>query len=104
MFHSAHNPDATIRASLRSGTKVRRSKPAALLLSGLMLIAAIAPTPAASCDAERGEVCYERSAGDKAFEKDLAEVAALLHATKTKPVAVVTEALKPRPSRVEPRE
>jgi hypothetical protein len=46
MFHDTHHPDIAVRASRRAGSKVRHAKPLALLLSGLILIGAVAPATA----------------------------------------------------------
>jgi hypothetical protein len=51
MIHDSLHPDITVRASLWARSKVRRRTPAALLLSGLILIAAIAPAAATPANA-----------------------------------------------------
>jgi hypothetical protein len=55
MTHGAYHIDPTIRAPRRAEAKIRRRNPAALLLSGLTLIAAIAP-PATGA-AHEAKVC-----------------------------------------------
>jgi hypothetical protein len=64
MIHGSHHPDIAIRASLGGRWNARRPKPLALLMSGLILIAAIAPAAAerASCesDAERASIARQQ--------------------------------------------
>jgi hypothetical protein len=97
MSHSAHHVDATIRAPLCAGTKVRRSKPLAFLLPGLILLAAAAPLwvsaayakiksgPGSSASVPGKSIKVQNVSSGKTVQPTAAPAA------KTKPVAVVKE-------------
>ena len=56
MNRGSHYPDINVRASLRAGSKARRTDPLTLLLSGLILVAATAPAAATSA-CRRNPLC-----------------------------------------------
>jgi hypothetical protein len=76
MNHASHHSDANVRTARRAGSKVRHAKPLALLLSGLILIAAIAPAAATptSCERPTGRTIIKPSqmCKNQWFEEDQA--------------------------------
>jgi hypothetical protein len=102
MFHSSHHPDIAVRAPGAAETKVRRSNPATLLLSGLILLAAAAPlgVSAAYAKIKGGPGSYSpyvpgKSIGVWNVSSGETVQPTAAPAAKTKPVAVVKQEVRP---------
>ena len=104
MNHSSHRQDILVGASLRAGSKARRARPLTLLLSGLILIAAIASAAAEQTNCERvlsiegspygavQDCLEEQAAAEEAAlkAKEAAAKAAAKIETRTSPPRVLT--------------